>query len=67
MPKYVLTNNGSKWVAEFNQICKNNGIVHQHTTPQWPRCKNMDERIIKTLKHGLIVLFVVPKPFGLNL
>jgi hypothetical protein len=56
VPKYVLINNGSEWVVEFNKICKNYGIVHQHTTPQWPRCNNMVERMIKPLKHGLIVL-----------
>jgi len=61
VPKYVMINNGSEWVAEFNKLWKNYRIIHQHTTPQWPRCNSMVERIIKTLKHGLIVLFVTPK------
>jgi len=41
IPKYVLTDNGSKWVAEFNQLCKNYEITHQYTTPQWSRCNGM--------------------------
>jgi hypothetical protein len=28
IPKYVLTDNGSKWVAKFNQLCKNYEITH---------------------------------------
>jgi len=30
--------------------------VHQHTTPQWPKCNGMAKRIVKTLKHGLTML-----------
>jgi hypothetical protein len=59
VPKYVLIDNGFKWVLEFNQLCKNYRIVHQHTTPQWPRCNGMVERIVKILKHGLIVLSTI--------
>jgi hypothetical protein len=36
MPKYILTNNGSKWVKEFVEICQNYGITHQFTTPASP-------------------------------
>ncbi len=57
VPKYVLIDNGSKWFADFDQLCKNYGIVHQYTTPQWPRCNEMVERLVKTLKHGFIILF----------
>jgi hypothetical protein len=60
VPKYVLTNNGSKWVAEFNKLWKNYKIIHQHT-PQWLWCNSMVERTIKTLKDGLIVLFMTLK------
>ncbi len=29
--KYILTNNGFKWLVEFDQLCKNYGITHQNT------------------------------------
>jgi hypothetical protein len=28
VPKYVLINNGLEWVVEFDQLCKNYGILH---------------------------------------
>jgi hypothetical protein len=58
VPKCVLTKNGSKWVIEFNQLCKNYRIVHQHTTP---RCNGMAKRIVKTLKHELTMLIATSK------
>jgi hypothetical protein len=36
VPKFVLTDNGGKWAAKFDTMCKDYGIHHQHTTPQWP-------------------------------
>jgi transposase-like protein len=36
VPKFVLTDNGGEWVVEFDVMCKDYGIHHQHTTPQWP-------------------------------
>jgi len=36
VPKFVLTNNGGEWAAEFDVMCKDYGIHHQHTTLQWP-------------------------------
>jgi len=36
VPKFVLTNNGGEWAAEFDVMCKDYGIQHQHTAPQWP-------------------------------
>ncbi len=36
VPKFVLTNNGREWVVEFDVMCTDYGIQHQHTTPQWP-------------------------------
>jgi hypothetical protein len=32
MPKYILTDNGSKWMKEFAEIYHNYGITHQFTT-----------------------------------
>jgi hypothetical protein len=56
IPKYVFTNNGGEWMAEFDTMCKFFGINHQFTTPQWLHCNGVVERMIKTLKHGLIVI-----------
>jgi hypothetical protein len=28
VPKYVLTDNGKEWMAEFDMMCKNCGITH---------------------------------------
>jgi hypothetical protein len=36
VPKFVLTNNGGEWATKFDVMCKDYGIHHQHTTPQWP-------------------------------
>jgi hypothetical protein len=58
VPKYVLTNSGGEWIAKFDTMCNCFGITHQFTTPQCPYCNGMVERMIKTLNHGLIVIFV---------
>jgi hypothetical protein len=60
VPKFVLTDNGGEWATEFDAMCKDYGIHHQHTAPQWPQCNGMAERLIKTIKHGIMVLFAVP-------
>jgi len=36
VPKFVLTDNGGEWVAEFDVMCKDYVIQHQRTAPQWP-------------------------------
>ncbi len=36
IPKFVLTDNGGEWAAKFDVMCKDYGIQHQHTAPQWP-------------------------------
>jgi len=61
VPKFVLTDKGGEWVAEFDVMCKDYGIHHQHTSPQWPQCNGMVERLIKTIKHGITVLSATPK------
>jgi hypothetical protein len=33
--RFVLTDNGGKWAAEFEMMCKDYGIQHQRTAPQW--------------------------------
>jgi len=61
VPKFVLTNNGGEWVAEFDVMCKDYDIQRQHTTPQWPQCNGMVERLIKTIKHGITIFCATPK------
>jgi len=56
VPRYVLTDNGGEWGAEFETMCRNYAIHHQRTVPQWPQCNGMAERMIKTIKHGITVL-----------
>jgi hypothetical protein len=34
--KFVLIDNRREWVVEFDVMCKDYGIHHQHTSPQWP-------------------------------
>ncbi len=60
VPKFVLTDNGGEWAAKFDAMCKDYGIHHQHTAPQWPQCNGMAERLIKTIKHGMTVLSAAP-------
>jgi hypothetical protein len=60
VPRFVLTDNGGEWGAEFETMCKDYAINHQRTTPQWPQCNGMAERMIKTLKHGVTVLAANP-------
>ncbi len=61
VPKFVLIDNGGEWVAEFDVMCNDYGIQHQHTAPQWPQCNGMAECLIKTIKHGITVLAATPK------
>ncbi len=42
-------------------MCKDYGIHHQHTAPQWPQCNGMAERLIKTIKHGITILSATPE------
>jgi hypothetical protein len=55
VPKFVLTYNGGEWAVEFDVMCKDYDIQHQHTAPQWPQCNGMVERLIKTIKHGITI------------
>ncbi len=61
VPKFVLIDNGGEWAAEFDVMCRDYGIQHQCTAPQWPQCNGMAERLIKTIKHGITILVATPK------
>jgi hypothetical protein len=60
VPKFVLTDNGGEWAAEFDVMCRDYAIQHQRITLQWPQCSGMAERMIKTIKHGITVLAATP-------
>jgi len=60
VPKFMLTDNGGEWAAEFDVMCRDYAIQHQRTAPEWPQCNGMAERMIKTIKHGIIVLAATP-------
>jgi hypothetical protein len=60
VPKFVLTDNGGEWAAKFDVMCRDYAIQHQRTAPHWPQCNGMVERMIKTIKHGIIVLATTP-------
>jgi len=61
VPKFVLTDNGGEWAAKFDVVCRDYGIQHQRTAPQWPQCNGMVERLIKTIKHGITILATTPE------
>ncbi len=60
IPRFILTDNGGEWAAEFEMMCKDYRIQHQRIAPQWPQCNGMAERMIKTIKHGITVLVATP-------
>jgi hypothetical protein len=54
--KYVFTDNGRKWMKEFDVLCQDYGIIHQFISPGWPQCNGMVKCLIQTIMHGLIVM-----------
>jgi hypothetical protein len=60
VPRFVLTDNGGEWAAEFDTMCGDYAIQHQRTVPHWPQCNGMAERIIQTIKRGITVLAANP-------
>jgi hypothetical protein len=61
VPKFIFTNNGGEWSIEFDNMCKVYDTHHQYTIPQWLRCNGMVEKLIKTIKHGIIMMSTFPK------
>jgi hypothetical protein len=59
VPWFILKDNGGEWMAEFHMMCKKYRITHQFKTPQWLQCNGMVERMIKTLKNGLSVVWSI--------
>jgi hypothetical protein len=56
VPKLILTYNGGERCVEFDNLCKIYGIQQQYTTPRWPWCNGMAERLINMIKHGITVM-----------
>ncbi len=61
VPKFVFIDDGRERAIEFGVMCKDYNIQHQHTAPQWPQCNGMVECLIKTIKHGITILFATPE------
>jgi hypothetical protein len=60
VPRFVLTDNGGEWDAEFETMCRDYAIHYQRIVPQWLQCNGIVERMIKTLKHGITILAANP-------
>jgi len=60
VPRFVLTDNGGEWVAEFDTMCSDYNIHHQRTAPHWPQCNGMAEHLSQTIKHGVTILSSTP-------
>ncbi len=60
VPRFVLTDNGGEWAAEFDDMCSDYNIHHQRTAPHWPQCNGMAEHLIQTIKHGVTILSSTP-------
>ncbi len=43
-------------MTKFDMMCKHFGVTHQFNILEWPSCNGMVERMIKTLKHGFLVV-----------
>jgi transposase InsO family protein len=59
VPKYILTDNKNEWMKEFAGMCYNYGITNQFIAPTRPQCNGMVERLIKTIKEGLMVMVAI--------
>ena len=49
-PRYIWTDNGTKFAGSFAWLCKGLGIMHHHTTIGNGKANRQVERIIRTLK-----------------
>jgi hypothetical protein len=45
-------------MKEFVEICQNYGIMHQFTALAWPQYNDMVESLIKTIKHGFMIMAI---------
>ena len=52
----MLTDNGTEFCAQFDELCDRNNIKHERTSPSWPQCNGMAERFVQTLKIGLTTM-----------
>ncbi len=57
--KHVLIDSKGEWPLKFNQLCKNYGIKHINTLFFSSLDVMVWLKLVKTLKHGLITLFII--------
>ena len=50
----VLTDNGTEFRGEFQQLLEDCFIDHRTTSPQHPQADGLAERAVQTIKHALI-------------
>ena len=62
LPKKIVTDNGSQFIAEeFQLFCKRNGIRHVTTAPAHPSTNGLAENAVKDFKLGLKKALLDPK------
>ncbi|GAA0155422.1 transmembrane signal receptor [Lithospermum erythrorhizon] len=47
--KSIRTDNGGKYIGEFNQYCRQHGIRHEQSVPKTPQHNGIAERMNKTI------------------
>lgn len=52
-PVEVVTDNGSEYKAEFDELLKEQGIEHRHTSAAHPEANGLAERTVQCMKRGL--------------
>ncbi|XP_055714912.1 uncharacterized protein K02A2.6-like [Phlebotomus papatasi] len=57
LPEQLVTDQGRQFVSwEFQQFCKNNGIVHKMGAAYHPATNGQAERYVRTIKEKLAIL-----------
>ena len=57
-PAEVVTDNGSKFQAEFKEMLMEHGIKPRHSSPAHPQANGAAERLVKVFKLALQVSVV---------
>ena len=57
LPEQLVTDNGPSFTSEeFQKLMNNNGICHICTLPHHPSSNGQAERVVQTLKSGVMKL-----------
>jgi hypothetical protein len=59
-------------MKKIDEMYQNYGITHQFIVHVWPQCNGMVKCLIKTIKHGLVVITTstlqqLPNPLWVSL